>query len=66
MKKMDNKTNNEAGGKADGDVSVMEYDETYSEAETETDSRLDGKMMNSLYDYKHQSAIAQCRHPVYC
>ena len=62
-KKVGSETNPEAGSKANGDVSGTEYDEAYSKAETETESRLDGKMMNNLYDYRHQPTVAQCRHP---
>ena len=63
MKKINSKDNHEAGSKTNDHVSRTEYDEVYSEAETETDSRLDGKMTNNLYDCKHQSTVAQCRHP---
>ena len=43
-KKLDRKTKHAAGSKTNDDVSGTEYDEACSEAETETDSRLDGRM----------------------
>ena len=41
---LDSSTNYEAGDKANGSASGTEYDETYSDAETETDSRLESQV----------------------
>ena len=43
----------ETNCKTDGNL----YKSEYGVAETETGSRLDGKTMNNLYDYKHQPTL---------
>lgn len=73
---MESETDSETDDKnALSDASGTEYYDTYSMAEvegdsiadneTETDSRLYGKMMDNLCDsnYKQQLTAVQCRHP---